>query len=262
MSKRSYSAADLGAGYGSPYQREKRRKAAMARQKRPAPRYQTVARTRGVYGQGEMKYFDSELDALAIPSSITWAACVADPILTPVVNMNTLFAPTQGAGINQRIGKACKLHKIRIRGRIEVPSQSPAGGAMLASAFRILLVQDMQTNAAQADPSVLMTPAVASLDVALCATQNTNAFGRFRVLKDKVITIQNPGSAALANAVNEQVRFFKFSIRFKTPIEVRFNSTSGGTIADIVDNSFHLYINHNWADTSNISYTCRCCYKD
>ena len=56
---------------------------------------------------------------------------------------------------------------------------------------------------------------------------------------------------------------FKFNITFKKPINVRFNNTNGGTIADIVDNSLHLIAltdNDNLAPA--ISYYSRVDYKE
>jgi len=52
-------------------------------------------------------------------------------------------------------------------------------------------------------------------------------------------------------------------VNFKTPVKVQFNATNGGTVAVIVDNSFHIICgasNITYAPT--ISYYCRVAYKE
>ena len=60
--------------------------------------YQPVARTKGVYGAGEMKYFDTDYIA-AVANAVNWTGTEADPAV-----FLTLCVPTVGAAINQRIG--------------------------------------------------------------------------------------------------------------------------------------------------------------
>lgn len=228
--------------------------------------YKTVARTRGVYAKGEMKYFDSVREIVAIPSTTTWAGTVLDPNVYPVANMNCLFAPTNGAGISQRIGKACKVVKIKITGLVTTPNQVNQVAADAACMIRILLVQDMQTNATQMTGTQLMTsPGVASVALAPLTHQNVDNFGRFRVLKDKKILIQDPNMAWDGTNIEQggQLRQFKMNYKCRVPINVRFNATNGGTVADIVDHSFHvLAISSNADLTPYLSYACRVCFKE
>jgi len=228
--------------------------------------YATVARTRGVYAKGEMKYFDSVREIVAIPSTTTWANTVLDPNVSPVANMNCLFVPTQGAGINQRIGKACKLYKIKINGLITTPNQINQVAADAGALIRIMLVQDMQTNGTQMTGTQLMTsPGVASVALAPLTHQNIDNFGRFRVLKDKKFVIADPNLAFDGANMEQggQLRQWKMNLKFKRPIEVRFNAVNGGTVADIVDQSFHIIaISSNQDLTPYLSYSCRCCYKE
>lgn len=200
--------------------------------------FSSVARTRGAQVQGEMKYFDTLLNAVAIPASTDWTATELDP-----TTYLTLFAPIVGAGVDQRIGKSVKVLKIRIRGTIDVPPQVNQVAGDYASNVRIILHQDMQTNSAQAQGEQVMTPpATAAALLAVNSFQNINNFGRFRVLKDKMFTLQNPATSWDGTNLEQQgiSRCFKFNVKFKFPVVVRFNATNGGTIADIVDNSFHL----------------------
>lgn len=225
--------------------------------------YRTVARTRGVFGSGEMKYFDSSVSNNAIAAVTTsWTGTGQDP-----ATLNTLFCPTVGAAINQRIGREVKVLKIKIRGYIRVDAQATQSTADAASYLRIILFQDTQTNAQQATGAQLIQDGSAA-GTTVTAFQNLANTGRFRVLKDKVINLSNLNMANATGAANGVIqaalkRQFKIIHRFRKPVSVRFNATNGGSIADIVDNSFHIVVATDanaYAPTFN--YACRVCYKE
>ena len=82
-----------------------------------------------------------------------------------------------------------------------------------------------------------------------------------------MFTFQDPsmtGSPTTGDVITgAQMVNFKYSIYFKKPISVRFNATNGGTVADIVDNSFHVLATcTSTALGPNLYYNCRVCYKD
>ena len=165
---------------------------------RPAPRfggtrkgYSVVARTTGVYGKGETKYFDTEKTSTAIAASTDWTNTEYDP-----ATLNTLFCPQKGSGINQRIARSVKVHKIRIRGMVNIPAQANITAADGASYIRLALVQDNQTNATQAQgEQVFQDPSAASAFNASLSFQSLDNLGRFQVLKDKTIVMQNPNTS-------------------------------------------------------------------
>lgn len=221
--------------------------------------YMTVPRTRGVYGQGEMKYFDSTLGVTAIANSTDWSSSELDP-----TTLNTLFCPASGAAINQRIGREVKVHKIKIRGMVRVATQVSDTTVDVAAMCRVLLVQDQQTNATQMQGEQLMSSG-ASTPVAINAFQNLANFGRFRVLKDKVFRLPQPQIAWNGSNVLQMGYSipWKMNVNFQKPVSVRFNATNGGTIADIVDNSFHILAHCDSADlVPQLAYYCRVCYKE
>lgn len=259
------------AGTYAPYS-SKKRKASSARQG-----YSSVPRTVGWVGKGEMKYFDTALELQAISAvTTTWGAgTIVDPAATinlgdaTVATPLTLCVPKVSASLNGRIGREIKVHKIKIRGFVNVPPQAAQAAADTSATIRLVLVQDMQTNASQMTSAQLFndTYAGGSINTTIHSFQNPNNFGRFRVLKDKFIVISNAnlaGSPTAADVVQQGLqRHFQFSIKFKKPVPVRFNATNGGTVADIVDNSFHIVCgttNTNYAQT--LSYYCRCAYKE
>lgn len=223
--------------------------------------YTTVARTRGVYAAGEMKYFDVVKAVTTITPSADWTGTEYDPAVT-----NTLFCPAQGAGINQRIGKACKVHKIKIRGQIICPSQTNQVAADAPTVVRLALVWDKQTNSTQAQgEQVFGGPVTGSSIVSIDNYQNIDNFGRFVVMKDKTFTFQNPNMSWDGTNIEQAglIKKFKWNINLKTPVEVRFNAVNGQTVADIVDNSWHIIANASTADLgASIVYFSRFCYKE
>jgi len=224
--------------------------------------YRTVARTRGVYAQGEMKYFDSFLSAAAVAEGTAWTGTELDP-----ATLNTLFCPQEGAAINQRIGRKVKLYKIKIRGFITTAAEPDQADILNAPSVRILLVHDMQTNSTQMQgEEVMATPGGATTALTASVFQNTANFGRFRVLKDKVyrpsiVTAGTDGASTTSQNVSQIP--FKYTINYKAGIDVMFNATNGGSVADIVNNSWHVIGTKSNANfVTSISYQCRCCYKE
>lgn len=223
---------------------------------------------------GEMKYFDCELAQTSIVAcTTTWpAGTMQDPGTT--INLGSaavptpfcLFAPTVGSALNQRIGRSVLVRKIKVSGALLTPQQSAQALADTACRLRLLLVQDTQTNATQMTAAQLLNDA-GNGATTLSSYQNPNNFGRFRVLKDKLINLTNPnmtGSPSGTDIVQGSlVRSFKFSVNFKEPVKVQFNNTNGGTVADIVDNSFHIICGaSNITLTPVITYYSRVAYKE
>lgn len=221
---------------------------------------------------GEMKYFDTERTAVTIGTvTTTWiAGTIADPSSTinlgaaAVATPLSLFSPTVGAALNQRIGRKVKVMKIKIHGHMNCPAQSTGATADDACKVRVLLVQDHQTNGAQMTGAQLLNDAGAA-STTINSFQNPNNFGRFRVLKDKMFQMGNPSMAGAAATIEQagMIYNFKFTVNFKEPVIVNFNATNGGTVADIVDNSFHVIAGGDNIELApNINYYARICYKE
>jgi len=251
---------------GSPKNYSKRqRRDYSPRRRSEAPRPRVPA--------SEMKYFDAEATLLAIPVlTTTWVATtMADPETTinlgdpAIATPLCLCAPKVSASLNGRIGRSILIHKVKVRGHIVVNTQAAQAATDPSSYIRLMLVQDTQTNAAQMTGAQLMNDGSAA-DATINSFQNPNNFGRFRVLKDKTIVIGNPGGfndGAATGATNGLVRPFKMVVNFKTPVKVQFNATNGGTVADIVDNSFHIVVGANTISLApTLSYYSRVAYKE
>ena len=231
-----------------------------ARRYRPTyvrPGYGAIGRTPGGGVLGEMKYFDTSVSASPVLNVANWAGTINDPPL-----FNTLCAPSVGAAHNQRIGKEINIVKLKIRGQFIVPIDTTAGLGFTPVVVRYGIFQDMQTNSTQADGNLVMTPTSTSAQSPF-TFQNIDNFGRFKVLKDKTGVMQDPNMAGsdTSHDVNGKTHLFKMTIKFRKPIQVRFNNTNGGTVADIIDNSLHFYAQSN-SGLASVNYLCRVCYKE
>lgn len=246
--------------------------------KQSAKRQQTLrakdtARRQPVGKIGEMKYMDSDAAITLAAVTTTWVAgTIVDPLTTinlgsaAVANPLCLCAPTVGAALNQRVGRKIVIHKVKVHGTISVAQQAGQAASDASTKIRIVLVQDCQTNAAQMTGAQLFNDATAAATT-INTFQNPNNFGRFRVWKDKMITLSNlnmTGNPSTPDVIQASIRRdFKLTVNFKTPIEVHFNATNGGTVADIVDNSFHIVCGaETIAYAPVINYYSRVCYKD
>lgn len=208
----------------------------------------------------ERKYFDTDFSGTITNISTNWASTEDDP-----AGLNTLFAPTQGTDYNNRIGRKVQVLSIRIRGFINCDHDDSSSQANDASIIRIILFQDKQTNTTQASgEDVINSGATGN---AISMFQNPANFGRFRVLRDKRITISNQN--AYWNTQDNHIggsglkRPFIFSYKFKKPLYVHFNATNGGTVSDIVDNSFHIISGTNQNQlVPQLFYKCRITFID
>lgn len=213
-----------------------------------------VQRSPGVKAITETKYFDTELAQTAIlPSTTTWAGGELDPAVGLC-----LFFPTVGNNYNNREGRKTYVKKIKLNGWLIVPAQANQSATDHGSTVRIIMYMDKQTNASQSQAEDLMASGSSTLPSVMF--QNPANFGRFRVLKDKTITFANPTIAYDGTNLEQSslIRHFRMNVKFRKPICVNYNNTNGGTIADIVDNSFHLIGIVTGAGLApEIAYKCR-----
>lgn len=204
----------------------------------------------------ERKYFDSTRTVLALADGSI--AAVASAEMDPAT-LNCLFAPTQGDDFNNRQGRKLQVLGLKIRATINVAAQVNQTTADVAPTVRIMLIQDKQTNTAQLNSEdVILTSGV-------YGSLNPAFFGRFRVLRDKWFNLPYPPMSFDATNIEQSgyQRKLKLKIKFRKPVMVHYNSTNGGTVADIVDNSFHVL---GWTtDTTlapSIAYMCRTTFVD
>lgn len=226
-----------------------------------------VPRTRGPL-IGESKYYETQKTASAVSEATTWAGSEQDP-----TSVNTLIVPVQGANIGERIGRRIAVYKIALRGVLVTPPLPDQADIIGSCATRLILYQDKQTNGVQAQGEELMavgdTPTGTPIDttpLAFSAFQNLANLGRFRILKDliltpRIVTAGTDGTNTNSLCVSDVP--FKIVVKFKKPVIMKFNDVGTNTVGDIVDNSFHLIaLKSGTSFVSNLSYQCRGYYKD
>jgi len=209
----------------------------------------------------ERKYWDAEAHINIATVGASWIGTIADP-----PTKNTIFSPSEGNDIDGRIGRKVQIKKIQVRGALSAPAKNALTAPEDGVIVRILLVQDTQTNGTLMDPSnLLKSGAMASLLTNIFAFQNTESFGRYRVLKDKFYPIQRLNSVqdVAGQDASGVIRKFSFSYKPRKPIIVHYNNTNGGTVADITDHSFHIIAGFDDPDMNvTLDYKSRVVYVD
>lgn len=202
----------------------------------------------------ERKYYDATFAATALPVGLaTAAAGELDPAA------GTLFSPVTGDDFNNRSGRKTQVVNIRMRGLFAVAVQADQAALDTSPFIRLLLIQDKQTNTAQLNSEDVINA------VGVYGLQNPAFFGRFRVLKDKTFKLGYPIPVYDGTNIEQSGMHvpFKLNVKFRKPVTVHFNGTNGGTVADIVDNSFHLI---GWTSVTTlaptITYYCRTTFLD
>jgi len=201
----------------------------------PPPRKNYVPRTPGGNIVAENHYFDTDRTTIAIPvSTSTWSGAAMDP----AGGLLNLCSPTVGDDITQRTARKIFIKKIRIIGTVTTAAQSGAAACDEGVYVRIVVFKDKQTNAAQATGDLVLNSGGANNAVLMYMSPIN--LGRFDILAEKKILLQAPTLAGLTGAFVQpgQVRPFKFNLKIND--YTHFNSTNGGTVADIVDNSYHI----------------------
>lgn len=206
-----------------------------AKKARTSSAPQAVMMTKSI--MPEIHYFDADSDNVGITNiaGASWANCEQDP-----ATLLTLFAPIQGDDIINRQAKRCFVKSVKVKGFVTVPQQTAQTVADGSSITRVILYQSTRTNGTQPQAEEVIASGSATTNN-VAAFQNTNGFGKFKILKDKYFQRGNNTIAGVTGSVEQSGSQlpFKFNIKFNKPVEVNFQ-TNGGTIASVIDNSFHM----------------------
>lgn len=219
-----------------------------------------VPRTMGPFSVSESKYFDAEESGFAVAENTgAWAA-------TNDIIKGIICVPVEGSDINNRVGRKIAVYKVACRGIINPASLSDQADVLSAPAWRVILWMDTQCNGSETTSAALMEAGTANTAaVTFTAFQNIANFGRFRVLKDKVI--RSGGAVASTDGANTSSIAipnipFKITHKFSKPCVVKFGA-SAGAIGDIVNNAFYISIQASTVNyTSTVTVRTRAYYKD
>lgn len=202
-------------------------------------------RTGGFLGI-EYKFIDQTVALTAV--SADWAGGELDP----VGGVNCIGACTQGTGESNRDGRQINVKSIQIQGYALRPLASDSADPISPGYIKIALVQDTQTNGTQLNAEDVYNSG--TLDEV--AFRNLEYTRRFRVLGTaEVFPYVQATMTDGANTASCQGNLCPFSIRWKGNVSVNF-SGNAGTIADIMDNSFHIIAAGN-VSTDQVCYNSR-----
>lgn len=134
----------------------------------------------------------------------------------------SIYSPDQGVGPAQHIGRATSNHSLLWKWY-----GSYAATTAGSSPIRLVIVYDRQPNAA-----LPTTTDVFDQDY-IGALNNLNNNRRFLILVNKELALSSQGPQSF----NES-GYISFKKRFGATLPTEFNTTNGGTIADITTGSF------------------------
>jgi len=207
----------------------------------------------------ERKYFDTDRAANVAVLSTDWSGTLANP-----TSLNTLFCPSLGTAVYQRIGRQVNVARLAIRGNVGLSSfyasgLSPKPGYLV----RVLVFIDQQTNGVIASAPQVINSASTTDPVDMF--QNYDTFGRFKVLKDVTFKFYYPSVFVDSTSTNfnGMTQTFHWEFKFNPPLRIRFNGNNNGTVADIIDNSFNIMAGTTAAASQAfLDFKCRTVYVD
>jgi len=183
----------------------------------------------------EMKFFDTAM-------SFTFDSTGEVPAT------GQLALIVQGTGNTNREGYLVTVKSIQLRG---VLAFNPAAAAAAATNAIIHVMLDRQPNGAAA----AITDALTGNAMASALPVVPNQY-RFKTLKRIVVPFNS--TAGVTTAYNSYNVCFDEYIKFKKPIEIRYNGNAG-TVADVTTNNIFLFAGSDGSsdDTITMSGTAR-----
>lgn len=222
---------------------------------------------------GERKYVDgykdnTTLHELAVNDD-TWADCEFNP-QNAAGNYSCLPVPKQGNGYADRDGRKIVVKKITIRGVIQwLPENAITAGQQNGPIVRLVVVKDTKTNGAEMSAENCIGPGIGSdgaasktADAQIMSLSNPIGWGRYQILKDKMYTIPNANMFHDGTDAGRVGMTTPFKFTINTNTEINFNDTTG-SVAAIVDNSFHLLAASSVTagSTPQVSYIARTTFE-
>jgi len=216
-------------------------------------------------GSIEHKFLTTSVLNGTVVRNTSWTGVYQDP------GTGGICCPIQGSDHNNRDGRRIMVDQLWINGSILFPSaENIADIALCGELVKVGVVWDKQSDNTAATTSDIYTNNTGSVYGIPTPLRNPNGVNRFQILKQKLIRRPTCGVSQVgANEFSQTSSLvpFEFFIQFKKPIKVSFATTPGtGVIADITDNSFHVFANAGGDNDAvgvttrmdcNITYNCR-----
>jgi len=189
----------------------------------------------------ERKYFDVGINAAITAGGASWtgtevpcANYVPSNGGNPAVYTDSSLIPSeQGSGYGQIVGQKYNLDKIRVKGFVSIPTLTDQADIPPGAVCRLVLVMDTQCNGTQAQGEAILQDVGALQENVNCFTKVGSASGRYRILKDKTVTLNVSAvgtDAANTNSCGFNIAQFKLSHRFAKPPLVQILANVGGGI--------------------------------
>lgn len=177
-------------------------------------------------------------------TAIQYAAGSVGLHLNPNVPLATPFGGVaRGDDSTNRDGRQIFVDELHIEGFIRFNGGEGIADPPDGQIVTLLLYQDTQTNAAIAATEDVVTNPSGVASGGPCFIRNPNGFERFNTLTRVCIArppapiTQLAANNFTAGSVSVPFTIYK---KFKTPIQIRYDSSSSGDVNDIMDNSFQL----------------------
>lgn len=186
----------------------------------------------------EIKYRDTVVANTTLNIATSVSAWNGSYIL-----MGNLSHVPVGDEINTRTGRKIGIKSVRINLSVNWTAGSSGIDYVIPGPVRWMLIVDKQCNGNFANQTTQTQVYTAN---GVNAMMNTECFGRYKVLQDKIV---NPpqvggnlttvgGSNYFAGCFNT----YKIKHKFKKPMIVNFNNLTNGDVRDIVDNNIFFQI--------------------
>lgn len=205
--------------------------------------------------QGEWKHIDFTKSLAAIPVGSTtntgWSNARQDATLAgidgdEVANPICLNATKIGDSFYQREGRRIAVWGLHIHARIRMPSDQYNIFPDEAEEYRIVVYVDKRPSGVAVGADSLMR-GIGGQASCINFFQNVSNIGRFKVLYDKIGTLQNPTVGVFGTSLATMVqtglgKLLRINIKFKKPLIVTYNTGNSGTYTDIEENSIFIAI--------------------
>jgi hypothetical protein len=231
--------------------------------------------SRGSIFYPETKYFDCAIADSVTVSSNDWAGSevqCSTYINTSGANAaytdSALIPSAIGSGYGQVIGNRYKLKKIRVRGKVQLPTYSDQPDALGNFDVRLMLVMDTQPNGAQAQGEDIMQDMGGSEQNMWSFKRVATSSGRFRILKDKMWTVpvtnsQTDGTNLGSIAYSAPKFSFQYTPREPIVVNIKVGNATPSVAGLETCNIFMLCIASSPAGNPGVAYVVansRCYY--
>jgi len=223
----------------------------------------------------ETKYFDTSQQqtvAVAADWTGTEVPCTnyiqSDGVTVGAYTDSALIPSAIGAGYGQVVGNKFSVRKIRVRGEITSSIGQDRPDVPDPLNVRVSLVLDTRPNGAQAQGEEIFSDIGGSAQCTYSfLAMGAGQAGRFKILKDQVVTLQPMSSGTDGTNTNSIVRGserFSFTWKPKKPLQVLLKANSATpTVASLSSANIFLLCHgsSSGSPATTIYSACRCYYS-